>query len=499
MTRSPVRRAAAAVLAAAAFGFVLPMMPAVAVDGVGDIPSVDVQPAHPAKDDPNGGQWFVLSLAPGASGTVQARVSNPANVTQTVTFALRDLLFADDGTPRIANPGPQQDVGSWGGPGRSTFDLPALQTVIVPFTVKVPSDAEPGDHVGAIVALTANRQGKFRVVRQIGARFYITVSGEAVRSFTIQSVSAAKNSGWWPSSVAGTVVLRNTGRTRIRPKVTIGGKKADGSRLLLSRSVEKYTATTKVPWYGGPVNLSVRAVTDDGTVRTSDKSIFVIPWGLIVSVVVGVLLLVGLSKLVRRRVRRVSNLRQDVERLERLVARQAPVTVAADTASDELDAEDEVAALLLAIKRAQRSGSPTSVARLALALHDAGGPAVPALVGVLGKVEGRQHEDVVAALRTSDPVAVAGEVRRSDLSPADREAVLADNVEPPTTARQAPRQRKAPAKAAGKGLEERSGKEAEKAPEKASGKAAEKAAATRRTASKATATAPKPPAPRRGG
>lgn len=473
------RRTAAALVAAAVVGVLTPVTSALAVDGVGDVPSVAVQPAEPAKDDPNGGQWFLISLEPGKSGTVKAKVSNPAKVAQTVTFELRDLTFADDGTPTISSGGTQQDVGSWGGPTQKSFELPAQKSVIVPFTVTVPDDAEPGDHVGAVVALTANKQGQFRVVRQVATRFYVTVPGEAVRAYSIQSVSAQKSSALWPSSVNTEVVLRNDGRTRVRPKVTIGDTPADGSRLLLSRSVEKYTATAKVPWYGGPVNLSVRAITDDGTERKADKRIFVIPVGLLLSIVIGALALFAIITLVRRRLRRVSGLRADVDRLERLVARQAAAPVEAPVDAVD-DAEEAIAALLVAIKRAQRSGSPTSVARLALALHDADGPAVPWLVGVLAKVEGRQRDDVIAALRVADPDAVAAEIRRSDLSAADREAVLSDDdlpVELPAAEQAPPPRRSAP---------------------KSPAKAPAKAPAARRTAAKGTTkTAPEPPAQRR--
>lgn len=479
-------------MAAAVVGVLAPVAPAFAADGVGDIPSVGVQPADPAKDDPNGGQWFLLSLPPGQTGTVRAKVSNPAKVPQTVSFELRDLTFGDDGTPTISSGGTQQDVGSWGGPKQKTFELPPLKSVIVPFTVTVPSDAEPGDHVGAVVAITANKQGQFRVVRQVATRFYVTVPGEAVRAYSILSVKPQKNSGFWPSAVNTEVVLRNDGRTRVRPTVTIGGKKAEGSRLLLSRSVEKYTATTKIPWYGGPVSLSVHAVTDDGTVRNADKSIFVIPWGLLLSIVLGAVVLLAAVKLIRRRVRRVGSLRADVERLERLVARQGPATTEAPEDVPDDEDEEAVAALLVAVKRAQRSGSPTSVARLALALHDAGGPAVPWLVGVLGQVEGRQRDDVVAALRSSDPVTVAGEVRRSDLSAADRDAVLSDD--PPAAMLPMKPARKAAAKPPAKAAP----RAAPKAAPKPGPKAASKEGASRRTASKAgTSTAPKAPAPRR--
>jgi hypothetical protein len=454
-------------------------VPALAADGVGDIPSVDVQPAHPDPHVPNGGQWFVLSLPPGGTGTVQARVSNPAKVTQTVTLALRDLTFADDGTPRIADPGPQQDVGAWGKPSRPTVELAARSSVIVPFTVTAPRDAEPGDHVGAIVGITANKQGTFRVVRQIGARFYVTVSGTAQRAFSITSVKSSKNSLWFPSTLDATVLLRNDGRTRVRPRVTVAGHEADGSRLLLSRSVEAYTASVSVPWYGGSVDLSVRAITDDGTVRTAHKSVFVIPWGLLVAVALGLLALFGLYRLVRWRLSRMHKLRADLERLERLIARlPAEPAAAPDSESEDSDADDEaaVAALLTALKRTTRSGSGSATtARLALALRDAGGPAVPYLVQALASAEGPVRDELVEALRDSDPEVVRTEVARAVLPDDVRDALLA----PPQAA---PKPRAAPPKP-----------RAARTPAKAAPKKRTAAPAAKKGA---TSTAPRPPKPR---
>lgn len=419
----------AAVLASAG-----PATPAGAADGQGDIPSVAVQPAEPKKGDPNGGQWFVLSLPPGGSGVVKAKVINPAKVQQTVTFSLRDLTFADDGTPSVAPAGPQRDVGAWGRPARPSVELPALSTVIVPFTVSVPSDAEPGDHVGVVVASTANLQGKFRVVRQVATRFYITVSGEASRAYSIVSVTPVRNSRWWPSKVDADVVLRNDGRTRLRPRVTVGGHPADGSRLLLSRSVEKYRASLSVPWYGGPVDLSVRAVTDDGSVRTANRSIFIVPWGLLVAIAVGLATLFLLVKLVLRRRRRLSGMRADLERLERLVARQQSAEPAVTV--ETTDEEETVAALLTALKRAQRSGgAPATMSRLSLALHDAGGPAIPWLVDALRSADAKNREELLAALRTADRAAVEAELRRADLPQDVRDVVLLPTAKPRATKR----------------------------------------------------------------
>src|SRR5438034_2122162 len=115
----------------------------------GQIPSVGVTPVGTSPDDPNGGQWFVMNLTPGETGQAQARIANPADVTQKVTLSLADLDFSEDGTPSISSH--SSDVGAWGRSGIGSLTIPAKSTATVPFTVAVPTTADPGDHVGALV------------------------------------------------------------------------------------------------------------------------------------------------------------------------------------------------------------------------------------------------------------------------------------------------------------------------------------------------------------
>src|SRR5687768_4625588 len=52
------------------------------------IPSVGVKPATSNEEDPNAGQWFFIDIAPGRTGDLEANITNPANVPQTVRFAV---------------------------------------------------------------------------------------------------------------------------------------------------------------------------------------------------------------------------------------------------------------------------------------------------------------------------------------------------------------------------------------------------------------------------
>jgi hypothetical protein len=385
--------------------------------GTGDIPSVAVSPADPPKPgDPNGGQWFVLELKQGTRGAIRAKIGNPAKVAQRVHLSVNDLVFADDGTPSVRDD-KQEDVGLWSNLGeKSDITVPAEKTVVVTVNILVPPTADPGDHVGAFVATTTNRQGTSLVNRRIATRLYVTVPGEAITAFEVGDFGNRIDDLFFPGAITSTVTIRNTGRIRLRPTVTVSGTKASGATTLLARSVEPYVAQVKVPWYGGPVKLKALVVTDTGQTRLVTKSMFIIPWGLLATAVVGVLVLLGLALVFRRwrrnRASKHNELRSDLERLERLVTRQVgagepePVTVEPDPEGEEIHG------IVVALKRASRSGSPRTLARLALALDELGGPALPWLLTALVESEEADRDALIdAVLRhpSTDVVAAARE------------------------------------------------------------------------------------------
>src|SRR3954469_2197954 len=165
------------------------------------IPSVAVTPAYSSPKDPNNGQWFFIDgLLPGQTGQSAARLTNPANVPQTVHLYMADLDFVANGGARLAEEGKSVDIGTWGGFGPdSTITLAPNETRLLPFGVTVPKDAEPGDHVGAIVAETAPEatgNNALKIVKRVATRFYVTLPGEAHAAFTIQGVTMEKDSNF---------------------------------------------------------------------------------------------------------------------------------------------------------------------------------------------------------------------------------------------------------------------------------------------------------------
>ncbi len=352
-----------------AFAQTAPPTTAPADQPAAGIPSVGVIPVGTKPDDPNGGQWFVMTLSPGESGTAQARIANPADIPQTVRVYLADLDFSTDGTPNVANA--SSDVGTWGKTGLGELTIPPKTSATVPFTVTVPNNADPGDHVGALVVEGQPRSNgpntAFKVVTRVATRLYVTVPGDAKADFAIAKVTPSKDSSLFTKEITTTVVLHNTGRIRLHPTVKVNGKIATGPATLLSHSVEKYTATQKVPMWGGPVSSKVEVTTtvdrvgrqEAGPIRSAKSSTFVIPYVLMI----GIALLVGLYLLVRwlwrKRGGKYAAIQADLARFERLFEQQR----AAGEVTTDTTHEAELA-IKSAIKQAGRSGDKDTEIKL---------------------------------------------------------------------------------------------------------------------------------------
>lgn len=287
----------AAALVAAQF-----LLPAAAMAGTNvNVPSVDILPVGTTHRDPNLGQWFVFRMVPGQRAVARADLRNPASVAQKVQIYAGNLDFSNQGQISLqADPG--EDIGSWIHFSAARVRVPPHSDRYVTFTITVPRVAEPGDHIGALVAqMQPEGSGGFNVIKRVATRIYVTVPGVATRGFRLASVAKDLASPLWPNHLDVSAVLRNTGRISLSPTVRVAGRKANGSTLLLSESAERYTAQAPVPWYGGPVRVPVVATVAGLRTQRVVISLFVIPWALVAIVVVGLTTVLYLSTAGMRR------------------------------------------------------------------------------------------------------------------------------------------------------------------------------------------------------
>ena len=407
-----------------------------------DVPSVMVVPTNTTQSDPDGGQWFYFSLKPGQSASSEARITNPADVPQTVQLAIDDLEFTPTGTPYV-NYGKQTDVGSWAHFDVPSVTVPPKTSVLVPYALTVGANAEPGDHFGVAVVRSAPEAVKgskaLRLVKVVAVRFYVTVPGIATKSFQIGQISGKLNSVLLPSYSLVSVPVRNTGRVRFNADVTIGGIKAKGSPLILAKSTEVYTAKVPVHVYGGPVNENVVVRTNyAGLTKSASHSQFVFPYVIIALLLLIALAGYGLAMLIRRRIRKQRGLRADLRRLESMVLQRpgmagsaaGPGSAGSAAGSPGSGGSPEssgsgptnnaaVSAMESAIKRARRTGHTETLPELAIALHEAGGDALDALLESMPVANGRTPK-IMKALSAYPAERIQASPRLAQLSESDR-------------------------------------------------------------------------------
>jgi hypothetical protein len=151
--------------------------------------------------------------------------------------------------------------------------------------------------------------------------------------------------------------------------VTVNGTKADGPALIMSRSVEQYVATTKVPIWGGPQNLRVDVRTKirdvqgaDGPFRQARANTFVIPWVMLV-LLVG-LLVAGFfgRRRWQKRGSKYAEMKADMRRIERLLAEQRAGAEVAANGNGKPESPEQ--AIKAAMKRAARAGDAKAEQKL---------------------------------------------------------------------------------------------------------------------------------------
>ncbi|MHC3473295.1 WxL protein peptidoglycan domain-containing protein [Streptomyces sp. 7R007] len=264
--------------------------------------------------------YFYLSVDPGQSVTDKVVVANKTAGPLTFRLYAADAYnTARDGgfAVRTLNER-QRGVGAWAKLTRARVTVPAHAKVTVPFTLRVPEGAEPGDHPGALVALDERvdpGQGSLAlgVRRAVGARVYLRVGGPTLAAIAVEHVHVTHHQplvpGLGDSGATISYTLHNTGNVTLDPKVELRAKGLFGRTLLardLSRVPSELLPGQRVrltePWRDAPqldwgdVTLTASA---KGTRQSASASFFALPW-LVAAVLVAVTA-VGTTLFVRAR------------------------------------------------------------------------------------------------------------------------------------------------------------------------------------------------------
>lgn len=270
----------------------------------------------------------------GAAGTT---VSDSATILNSSDKELTFRIFATDAmnTPSggafalLPVETKPKDVGAWIAlppETASTVTVPPKGRKDIAFSVKVPADATPGDHVGGIVALNTAVEGvqqegrvQVGVKRSVGARLYFRVPGPLTPGLSVEDVRVDRQAPVlpWVKNARATVsyALVNRGNVVVEPKVTVSAEGLFG-REVLNRPARDLRLVLlpgqrielTEPWPDAPqldwvtVNIAAGAATYPDLVSESETDFIAVPWpalGLVL-VLAGVSLTVWILRRRRR-------------------------------------------------------------------------------------------------------------------------------------------------------------------------------------------------------
>ncbi|SDJ46967.1 hypothetical protein SAMN05444157_3515 [Frankineae bacterium MT45] len=196
--------------------------------------SFGVQPATPTHPDSR--SILSYNVTPGVGLDDYVAIENIGLTPLTLAVYAADATTSRDGKVVFDAAGQRPvAVGSWitvGGSGHvtvpaSSHGVPGV--VIVPVRLKVPANASPGDHVGAVVAslvsAAVNKSGgEFQLDQRVAQRMYVRVSGALLPRLSVENVHVTYHPGSGAladGSASVRYTVKNTGNAILDAKQEI--------------------------------------------------------------------------------------------------------------------------------------------------------------------------------------------------------------------------------------------------------------------------------------
>lgn len=167
---------------------------------------VSAGPLHWDPSNPDTRSYYIPTVSPGGTFSDQIRVQNPnSDAVELYVNAVDGITAIPSGAVYANRTDLVRKWGAWVTPGVSSLVVGAHQEALVTFTVRVPSDASPGDHLAGVAfenAHPTSGSGSIdiaSVVRTVvgvlvkvpgPAAFHMTISGASIQPLSIKNLSS---------------------------------------------------------------------------------------------------------------------------------------------------------------------------------------------------------------------------------------------------------------------------------------------------------------------
>ncbi|MFZ4719824.1 MAG: WxL protein peptidoglycan domain-containing protein [Ilumatobacteraceae bacterium] len=261
------------------------------------------------------------TIEPGGEVTDAVTVYNLGNVPLVFRVYPTDAFNNDDGTFAVlAGDKDPVDVGTWLTLDQGNISVPPGQQTTIPFTIKVPRDATPGDHVGAILASSPTKGNgengaTITVDRRTGTRLFVRVGGDLRSEVGIVGLDSSYDHAVSPfgGTVHATFRVENRGNVRVSGTPVV---KAGGPFGLLAKTVKLPAISELLPGEHADLSVDISDVPAlmvnsvdvsmlpesegvESDVGTASSTLFAPPISILLLLLVGVIVLLALR--VRRR------------------------------------------------------------------------------------------------------------------------------------------------------------------------------------------------------
>ena len=223
--------------------------------------------------------YFVYSLSPGSVRQGGVIISNSGTAAGTVKlFAADATTGSTTGTVYLTDR-KAQHAGAWISLAKTTLTLKPGQHRTVPFTVRVPASATPGQWVGGVVAETSHQVSQPKSKDKASVRIKIrdltivavqvNVPGPPVLGFTIGGVTTGGQRGFQQIVTH----IANTGNVLVKPTGTVTVLNKQGAKLqVLTFKMDTFLPQTAIDYplllkkalapgdYSANVRLAIPAV-----------------------------------------------------------------------------------------------------------------------------------------------------------------------------------------------------------------------------------------------
>jgi hypothetical protein len=241
----------------AGFLVATPLAGAVEYGGVGG------RPANPRADNPRTKSIFVYTSKAGAELSDAVQVINNTDKMRQVTVGAVDSVLSSGGAFSCRQEAePKEGVGSWIHLSQTQVTVPATDSVTVPFTIRVPQKAGPGEHDGCITiqdaSMTTSPSKTNGVVLgfRSGIRVSITIPGKIKKHLSLAgvTVNGPTNGKYMVSSKVqndGNVSADAQVTASLKPLFGAAGASSTGTYPVLPDSTADLNFEVKRPFWGG--------------------------------------------------------------------------------------------------------------------------------------------------------------------------------------------------------------------------------------------------------